>query len=88
MSENADRPFWQFHFSTAIVMMMLASLLVVPIVADLMTPDAWRDLDDKGNFNDPAPGIEIIVAMMAAGLVIVIGFIFEWLVRRREANKT
>jgi hypothetical protein len=88
MSEaKPKRKFWQFHFSTAIVMMLLASILVAPIIADLMTPDAWRDFDDKGNFNDPAPGIGIIFAIILSGLIVVSGCVLEWLIRRREACK-
>ena len=88
MSSSPKRPWFRFHLLTAVLMMVAAGILVAPIVADLVTPDAWRNFDDNGNFNDPAPAIEIIVAMMATGRVVSIAFMSEWLIRRREARKS
>ena len=67
--------------------MLLAAVLVAPIVADLMGPDAWRELDDHGNFNDPCPAIEILAALLMSGVIVVLGAVVEYLLRRRDARK-
>ena len=68
-------------------MMVAAGILVTPIVADVMTPDAWRNYDDSGNFNGPASAIEIIMVIISTELIVGIGSVSEWVIRRREARK-
>ena len=45
------------------------------------------DVPKRPWFNDPAPAIEIIVAMMATGLIFGIGSVSEYVLRRREGCK-
>lgn len=68
-------------------MMVLSAIMVVPFVTVLLSPNEWRDFDENGKFNDPFPEAWFVVSLFALGLVIFIGFLLEWRLRRRESRR-
>lgn len=86
MSENGNRPLWQFHLSTALIMVLLAAVLIVPVIAELMKPETWQTFDDKGRFNVAAT-VQIIIPIIEMPFVLGIGLLLEWRIRQREARK-
>jgi len=76
---EAKRKFWQFHLSTAIVLLLTASLIM------------WIDLAVVrfigGEFRDNMAVRILDLAVLNAAWLVGVGASFEGYIRRREARK-
>jgi hypothetical protein len=110
-SDKPKRKFWQFHLSTAILVMIASGPLLwlncSPRRSKIFLahwgdpardyyadgfitgwPAPLKAVEDDGTVDAVSPIAPVTNMVAGVAILLSVGFISEWLIRRREARKT
>ena len=87
---KSKRKFWQLHLSTAVVLMLVASVIVGALTKYANAPIHVYDSADKSAIGQARVEIAaeiLILSIIAIPLLFLIAFVSEYLIRHREGRK-